>query len=346
MEAHDFVRHVAEAKLGWRIDGQMFSEAARQVLENVGRAGPPHHSASALLLQRCFSPKALGELFSLNDAIRAIEAPSQIKDLLWLAMVSILRETSPVGTANWQYLLPNKTKARVTVPLEAFRLKTEQMYSDIRSRQAVAWGPKAHIISGDARSCSTLPNGWADFVITSPPYMNNFDYADATRLELTFLGEVETWSDLHEYVRKKLICSCSQHVSKRDALNDPNVLLEPLLAPILEEIAEVYHALHALSEERAGKKAYHSMTLRYFHGMAEAFVSLRRVTAPNCKMCFVIGDSAPYGVHVPVEAWLGRLAVAAGFVDWRFEKLRERNTKWKNRKHRVPLHEGILWMEG
>ena len=23
----------------------------------------------------------------------------------------------------------------------------------------------------------------------------------------------------------------------------------------------------------------------------------------NAKVCFVIGDSAPYGIHVPVEAW-------------------------------------------
>ena len=44
--------------------------------------------------------------------------------------------------------------------------------------------------------------------------------------------------------------------------------------------------------------------------------------------------------------WLGKLAVAAGFRSYRFEKIRDRNTKWKNRKHRVPLCEGRLWVEG
>jgi len=62
-------------------------------------------------------------------------------------------------------------------------------------------------------------------------------------------------------------------------------------------------------------------------------------------MAFVIGDSAPYGIYVPVEKWLGTLAVAAGFGKFRFEKIRDRNTKWKNRKHSVPLKEGILWIE-
>lgn len=59
-----------------------------------------------------------------------------------------------------------------------------------------------------------------------------------------------------------------------------------------------------------------------------------------------MGDSAPYGVHVPVERWLGELAIAAGFEDYSFEKTRDRNVKWENRKHKVPLHEGCLWVKG
>jgi len=84
------------------------------------------------------------------------------------------------------------------------------------------------------------------------------------------------------------------------------------------------------------------MIAHYFHDLAQVWVSLRRVTRPDGRVCFVVGDSAPYGVHVPVERWLGKLAVAAGFKDYRFEKLRDRNTKWKNRKHKVLLHEGRL----
>jgi hypothetical protein len=73
---------------------------------------------------------------------------------------------------------------------------------------------------------------------------------------------------------------------------------------------------------------------------------LRRVTDTGCRVCFVIGDSAPYGVYVPVDQWLGELALAAGFASCHFEKIRDRNIKWRNRKHRVPLHEGRLWVEG
>ena len=88
------------------------------------------------------------------------------------------------------------------------------------------------------------------------------------------------------------------------------------------------------------------MLAAYFADMGETFKSLRRVTTHGSDLCFVIGDSAPYGVHAPVEKWFGQLALAAGFNEWTFEKIRDRNIKWKNRKHTVPLHEGRLWIKG
>jgi hypothetical protein len=74
--------------------------------------------------------------------------------------------------------------------------------------------------------------------------------------------------------------------------------------------------------------------------------SLRVVCDSASELCFVIGDSAPYGVYVPVIEWFGKLAPAEGFESWTFQKLRDRDNKWKNRKHRVPLCEGHLWVRG
>jgi hypothetical protein len=56
------------------------------------------------------------------------------------------------------------------------------------------------------------------------------------------------------------------------------------------------------------------MIAAYFNDLADVFHSLRRVTNENAKMCFVIGDSAPYGIYVPVDKWLGELALSAGLA--------------------------------
>lgn len=59
-----------------------------------------------------------------------------------------------------------------------------------------------------------------------------------------------------------------------------------------------------------------------------------------------MGDWDPYGVYAPAVDWLGELALSAGFEAYEFEKIRDGNTKWANREHRVPLCEGGLWVEG
>jgi hypothetical protein len=182
-------------------------------------------------------------------------------------------------------------------------------------------------------------------VITSPPYANNYDYADATRLEMCFFGEIESWGDLQGAVRKHLLRSCTQHVAALHAGID-TYLRNELLRPIERELRETCAKLAAERESHGGKKPYDLMVAAYFSDMAKVWRTLRRVCNRGCLVCFVIGDSAPYGVYVPVDRWLGKLALAAGFKTCRFERTRDRNVKWKNRKHRVPLHEGRLWVEG
>ncbi len=342
IESHPFVARLARAKLSWDTDPAAFIKKAHGVL----RAARPPSELDKVppLLEKCFLPESLAKLLSLRDTIDKMSDLEPIDELLWLALINILRQCSPVGTAQWQYVLPNKRKARTAEPYFAFQAQVAMMAQDMeRMRRRTQFGA-AHVQMGDARVCSGIPSGWAHLLVTSPPYPNNFDYADATRVEMTFLGEVEGWGDLQEKVRKYLVRSCSQHMTK--SYQAEAALQSELLAPIAAELATVYRALGELRAVRAGHKAYDSMVVAYFHDLSRVWRSLRRVMAPDSKVCFVVGDSAPYGVYVPVDKWLGELALAAGFKAYSFEKLRDRNIKWKNRKHRVPLHEGRLWVEG
>jgi hypothetical protein len=344
VEAHPFIVRVARSKLHWREDPVAFREFARAVLEGARKQGGSAEGHPSLM-KRCFPAEVLARLDSLRRAWAAVADGSPLSELSWLALASIIRECSPVGTAQWQYVLPRKTKASARDPYAAFSAKLELMCRDITHRQRRPRGPRPHLLWGDARACADVPDGWADLVVTSPPYANNYDYADATRLEMTFFGEIRGWGDLQDAVRRYLIRSCTQHVAG-DASRTATLLGDPLLEPIGAEINAVCGELERERAKHGGKKPYHAMIAAYFSDMAHALAELRRATAPGALGCLVIGDSAPYGVYVPVDRWLGELAVAAGFAGYRFEKTRDRNVKWKNRKHRVPLHEGRLWIAG
>ncbi len=344
IEAHPFIHRVAQAKLYWREDPAQLLKFGLSILEKAQKNsfGPAIYPK---LIHKCFPSEVLCQLHALLRAWESEQDAGPLAELSWLALISILRDCSPVGTAQWQYVLPKKKKVRILEPFQAYHMRLQMFCFDMYSRRSIEAGPNPILHLDDARVCSDLDDSSIDLVITSPPYANNYDYADATRLEMTFLGQVCGWGDLQDSVRKHLICSCTQHVSSlRGKL--AAMLEDPYLTAIRKEIGPVAQRMATEKLSRGGKKDYDLMICAYFSDMSRVWHALRRITSPHSLVCFVVGDSAPYGIHVPVETWLGELALSAGFRSFRFEKTRDRNVKWKNRKHRVPLQEGRLWVTG
>jgi DNA modification methylase len=346
VEAHPFVYRLAKGKLSWNVDSYDFLAAINEIKNLAANLQLKLPESIPNLLSKCYTEETLINLLKIKQAYLTI-APNLSKDLqslIFLAVCAILRSSSYVGTAQWQYILPNKRKIKICEPFDALDKQVSLMQEDMLYMQSFTRVSRANLIQGDARNLAGIPNNSIDLVITSPPYANNYDYADATRLEMTFWGEVNSWGDLHETVRKFLIHSSSQHVSK-EKLSLNTLIVDSIIEPIKDELIPVCKELEAVRGTKGGNKAYHTMIAAYFADMAKVFHALRRVATDNCQICIVVGDSAPYGVYVPVEKWLGELAIAAGFDDWSFEQIRQRNVKWKNRKHDVPLHEGRLWIE-
>ena len=340
IESNPYVFKIAKAKLEWKaIDIDYLHKALIDVVKKA-KVDDVRYPA---LIERCFSAENLNKLTSLKKAYAEIE-DTRVKDMVWFIITSILRSCSFVGTAQWQYIQPKKTKANVLDPYFAFRKKVSEIIEDIqKSSDNFGNSVRSLILKEDSRDIKGVPDGWADLVVTSPPYANNYDYADAMRFEMLFWNDISGWEDLQEKVSVHLIRACTQHVSSLKNVEE-SYLNSDILSPIREEIIEKYKLLEKERLQHGGKKNYHKMIAAYFYDMAHVFASLNRVTSENCKMCFVIGDSAPYGIYIPVDEWLGRLCVSAGFTEYHFEKLRDRNIKWKNRKHRVPLKEGRLWI--
>jgi DNA modification methylase len=343
VEAHPFVYRIAKAKLSWRTSPEAYLKKAQQVCDCAAHISPKLDEYPALI-RECFDDHSLKQLDVFRRAYEEVKDDSPASELVWLTIIAILRRVSKAGTAQWQYVLPKKTKHSPKNARDAFSDYCEMVASDMQTGE-FDLGPNATLLWSDARTCEGVPDRHFNLVITSPPYPNNYDYADATRLEMSFMREINGWGDLQESVRKHLVRSCSQHVPEK-AIKLDAILATPELEPIRSELAEVCRELGVVRKSKGGKKTYHLMVACYFRDLALVWKALRRVCDSPSEVCFVIGDSAPYGVYVPVIPWLGRLAVASGFKSFTFEKTRDRNIKWKNRKHRVPLQEGHLWVKG
>jgi hypothetical protein len=346
-ETHPFVYRISTAKLrGIHVNLSELKDTFEQFISRVTKTSLIERNGVPTLMTRCYTPESLSLLLTMRDIYLAeFDKGTPETEMLWLTLTAILRVCSGAGTAQWQYVLPNKSKSGVQSPLGAFHIKATEILQDIEHAQRNAWISSGSVMLTDARAPQVCSQIQVDAVITSPPYPNNYDYADATRLEMTFWGEINGWGDLQDAVRQYLICSCSQHAAAEKLVLD-EILAEPVLEPIRRDVSAACHTLAEVRETKGGRKNYHTMAAAYFRDLGLVFQALRSLCRPGSFMCFVIGDSAPYGIYLDVDLWLGKLALSAGFKNYSFEKIRDRNVKWKNRKHRVPLKEGRLWIEG
>jgi hypothetical protein len=344
-EGHPFVAEIAQAKQHWYLSTDIIRLLAFNVLNDAKKNIKPCEFYNPEdLLGKCYTQENFDKLMALRFSYEKLKDLDPAWLIIKLLITTILRACSHVGTAQWQYILPNKTKSNTLDPFVAFEAKLDLIIKDMQYAQNNNWIAKSNIDFHDFRQRQDLPQK-ANLVITSPPYPNNYDYADATRLEMMFWGEIKGWGDLKNVVRPTLMRSCSQH-SASDKVKLEELIESPHLLCIRDEIHKVTKELSEVRLTKGGKKTYHTMIAAYFYDLSLIFENLRYNLVENSKMIFVIGDSAPYGVYVPADEWLGKLAIAKGFHEHSFEKLRDRNIKWDNRTHKVLLKEGLLTIKG
>jgi len=86
------------------------------------------------------------------------------------------------------------------------------------------------------------------------------------------------------------------------------------------------------------------MVAGYFSDMLQVLKQVYRVMKKGSEFVLVLGDSAPYGVYIPTEEYLGELGLAVGFGGYRIRELRERGGKWGHnpQRHKVMLKESLL----
>ena len=286
LEAHPFVARIAKAKLSRRENPKDYMMAVERVKQLVKDKTPSldHYPA---LIRSCYDDETLSQLDLLRQAIDDIANGSPSNELAWLSLVGILRRVSHANTAQWQYVLPKKSKKNPEEPVAAFDKFARDICSDMRLAGHLK-SPAASLLLGDARTCGGVPDGAINLVVTSPPYPNNYDYADATRLEMSFMREINGWGDLQDSVRQYLVRSCSQHVPEK-AIDLATILARAELDPIRADITKVCEELSRVRLTKGGKKTYHLMVACYFLDLAQVWLSLRRVCGSPSTVCFVIG---------------------------------------------------------
>lgn len=359
VEAHPFVFRITRTKMNWEIDRDEIAHSLREVETQV-RTRKRNFNGTDIqillekkfpeLVLRCYENGTLLDLLFIRTAVTEGDFSQATKDIFFVGLTSVLRQVSTAATG-WPYIAPNKQKTTSLNKnaLYEFARQVNKMVSDIRNTVDEAnpnYKDSFHKISNaDSRHTQDLiPSSCVDHVFTSPPYLNNFDYADRTRLELYFWGEARNWGEISENIRTKLITSATTQISRDDPRYNLSKELQEASPDVYDFLEKSISLLSEIRLTRGGKKSYDHLVSGYFNDMFQIISEVYRALKSDTKAVFVLGDSAPYGVHIPTDDLIGKIGLGIGFSDYRIDVLRERGGKWKGnpQRHDVLLRESIV----
>jgi hypothetical protein len=351
IEAHPLVAELAQLKLSPVATTSQVHLLASEVVTVASRskATPKVHPDSEPdLIRRSFNDENLCALLRLRTLIKKrLDNPAALY-LKW-ALLATLRDVADVKVG-WPYQQPGiARKPRHSDPIARFEARVQLMADDLSSvASSRPWAKATQIVPGDARD----PDSWAQLAtpsaacIASPPYLNNFDYADATRLELYFWGEVATWRDMCREVRSDMLTATTQQSSVSEMNAAIARLKERSARPNgpIEEILGLVESITEAKRQRGRRsKEYDQVAPAYFLAMWEILENLHHHLSSGGTALWLVGDSAPYGVYIDTPRLIGELAAQTGFDFVEDVGLRARGNRWGQAdRHKVPLTERLI----
>lgn len=347
-EGQEFLYDVIRAKLRWKIDEGEF-ESYLEFIEDYVRANYSSfdvQSAAHPLLKSLYKTDALIRLYLVRNSLDFISR-YKYRFFFKLALSQTLHKVSihPIATP---YIARKKNLTNTTRAWEFFERISRQMLAD--TSQLREQKLTSRIYLHDSRGVnSEIHNNESSICITSPPYLNNLDYGEVSKVHTHFFEYTSDWNDITRRVRRKLVTGATTHYVKSEFDLEQFKQSDFYYSNrrIADSLIKTAEEIKMAGKGRAGKKSFDILILLYFNDMYQVLKEIRRVVKKGGKAYLILGDSAPFGIYVPTTRIIGKISRNIGFDRFRVHKIRVRGTKWKSLKsrHSLELAEGAVVLQ-
>ena len=344
-ESQELMCNVIHAKLNWTITKQQYTRAKNNIKKyaeentRIAEITAKFHP----LLVTLYDEPSLRELYCIRDGIKRLRN-KDVQQFFNLALSQTLHKAAihPIAVP---YISRSTFLSDSGRAWEKFQRISEQMYSDIQ--QMPHHEQLATVYNWDSRvKNEDVADDSCGLCITSPPYLNNLDYGEVSKVHSHFFEMTNDWNDITEKVRRKLVTGATTHYRDTEFVMEEFTQKEFAQhnSDTMGKLVELYGRIKENAKQRKGKKSFHILMMHYFEDMYYVLKEMRRVLRYGGEAYLVLGDSAPYGIYVPTTQILGDIALSAGFTEFSIHKIRSRGDKWKNLKnrHNISLSENIL----
>lgn len=280
------------------------------------------------IINKAFPKHVQEEILFYKERIIEFEKP--IQDFLMLGLISILEDISYTSKDGQFLRIVEKVIPSVK---EALRKQLTRMIDDLCvQQQALFKEGKAdiEIYQGDARELSLPKNYWGKIgaVITSPPYLNRYDYSRTYALELCTLY-VKDFKDIKD-IRHSLLRS---HIESK--VHEGKELSLPAIDEILDK----------LNDKKLNNDRIPIMIKGYFEDMNLVLKQLYRYLKPGGLIALVVANARFEGEMVPTDLILSELAELNGL---KIEKIwvtryKGNSSQQMARYGKIPVRESIVF---
>lgn len=247
-------------------------------------------------IEKWFSKKAIKQLGRLKHEIdEATEENSKHRKFLYLVLASIIRRVSNAEGQSPKPYVSTRFKKDEVDAIEAFFNNYEKFLERIKEFSSNKNLGKSYIIGEDARSISRAIKGKIRLAVTSPPYINAFDYVRSLKLENLWLG-VTDYDKLLQ-LRPRHVGTENISITEKDVPKTEHDRLQTILKTIY----------------KADKKRAWVVD-KFFKDMKSNISEVYDVLKKGGCYTIVIGESKIRGVRVPTHQILADIAMKKGFV--------------------------------
>ena len=331
-EPHPFFADMARAKLQFPTDlptCDFIGQIALTAVEHTADPETVWEPDALKFLQKLIPATELPTFAAaclLEDAIPVPLRP------VYRMLISQVLELACTSQTDGIYKAPTTLKTA-----KPFRVALDKVLQGFRSDVALVgptWENHAQLLTHTSEVMPELERDSCTLCVTSPPYLNNFDFAEMTRMELYYWRYARNWGEITERVRRLLVVNTTTAPTDLKRSQEQFEVLVPnrirnTLARLSAEMAE-------LRRHRAGKKEYHLLVFPYFGQMTRVLSETYRVLAPGGRLYLVVADSALYGIHVQTQLLLAQIMESVGFIRVTIHSLRERGYRWVLHKRLGP----------
>ena len=262
-------------------------------------------------------------LLSLCSARHTLAVAGLSTNPLAVLILSRILDYCCLAATDGIYKAPTSTK-RALSPSQALHKALTTVMND--KSAALYTKGVVHIYEKSSQNMSELRDDSIDLAVTSPPYLNNFDFAEMTRMYLYFWGIASSWKEITTRVRTRLIVNTTTALKGH---KERQHIYRSNLPEIVRRAADI--VVETLSQRRkvkAGRKDYNLLIYPYLSQMQQVLHETARALRPGAPLHMMVSDAALYGVHVPSPQWLAQIMASCGFRDVHCNMVRRRGHRW------------------